>query len=71
MRGARLQDVKEVLGHANLRMTPRHAHLGPAHLRGAVERVEGLGQATPAPKAEPAAEAQPVGAQPVGAQMDT
>jgi hypothetical protein len=66
MRGASLQDVKEVLGHADLRTTLRNAHLSPAHLRGAVERLEGLGQGTPAPSPEPAAESPPV-----GTRMDT
>jgi integrase len=42
MRGATLQEVKEILGHADLSMTLRYAHLSPAHLRGAVERLEGL-----------------------------
>jgi integrase len=42
MRGASLSDVKEILGHADLKMTTRYAHLSPAHLRGAVDRLDGL-----------------------------
>ncbi len=53
MRGASLKDVQEILGHADLRMTSRYAHLSPAHLRGAVERLEAL-----MPAAERAASAQ-------------
>jgi integrase len=34
--------VQEVLGHKDFKMTLRYAHLSPAHLRGAVERLEGL-----------------------------
>jgi integrase len=52
MRGASLKDVQEILGHADLRMTNRYAHLSPAHLRGAVERLEGL---TPALEPSPSA----------------
>jgi integrase len=58
MRGASLADVKEILGHADLKMTLRYAHLGPAHLRGAVDRLDGL---TPAATPETRAEATPVG----------
>ena len=46
MRGATLREVQEVLGHSDLKMTQRYAHLSPAHLRTAVERLEGL---TPVP----------------------
>jgi integrase len=42
MRGATLQEIKEILGHSDIRMTLRYAHLSPAHLRSAVERLEGL-----------------------------
>jgi integrase len=50
MRGASLADVKEILGHADLKMMMRYAHLSPAHLRTAVDRLDGLtaGTATPA-----------------------
>jgi integrase len=48
MRGASLKDVQEVLGHKDFKMTLRYAHLSPAHLRGAVERLEGLASSPPA-----------------------
>jgi integrase len=50
MRGASLQDVKEILGHADIRTTLRYAHLSPAHLRSAVDRLDGLTPATEAPE---------------------
>ena len=50
MRGASLKEVQEVLGHHDFKMTLRYAHLSPAHLRGAVDRLEGL---TPPPASVP------------------
>jgi integrase len=50
MRGASLKDVQEILGHADYKMTQRYAHLSPAHLLAAVERLDGLtGVTTAAP----------------------
>ena len=42
MRGATLTDVKEILGHSDMKTTLRYAHLSPAHLRTAVDRLDGL-----------------------------
>jgi integrase len=36
MRGGSLQELKEILGHADITMTLRDAHLSPAHLRSAM-----------------------------------
>ena len=42
MRGRSLREIQEVLGHKSFSMTLRYAHLSPAHLRTAVESLDGL-----------------------------
>jgi site-specific recombinase XerD len=61
MRGASLKDVQEILGHSDMKMTQRYAHLSPAHLRAAVERLEGLTTAHDRAQAE-SSELTPAGA---------
>jgi integrase len=46
MRGGSLQALKELLGHADLKMTLRYAHLSPDHLRAEVEKTEKPGENT-------------------------
>jgi hypothetical protein len=53
MRGASLSDVKEILGHADMKMTMRYAHLSPAHLRRAVDKLDGLTTTVPVVNANP------------------
>jgi integrase len=48
MRGASLGDLRDLLGHADIKMTMRYAHLSPAHRRAAVDKLVGL---TPVPSA--------------------
>jgi site-specific recombinase XerD len=40
MRGGSLQALKEILGHADLKMTLRYAHLAPDHLRSEIAKTE-------------------------------
>jgi integrase len=40
MRGGSLQALKEILGHTDLKMTLRYAHLAPDHLRGEMIKTE-------------------------------
>jgi integrase len=40
MEGVPLRTIAEVLGHRDLRMTARYAHLSPQHLRGAVQALD-------------------------------
>jgi hypothetical protein len=49
MQGADLLDIKDLLGHADLRMTARYAHLSQAHLVEASARLNGV-FSLPAPR---------------------
>lgn len=40
-KGADLQTIRDLLGHANIRSTERYAHLASHHLHSAVSKVEG------------------------------
>ncbi len=42
MAGVPLRTLAELLGHRTLAMVMRYAHLAPAHLRDAVERIAGI-----------------------------
>ena len=41
MRGASLKDVQEFLGHNNISMTMRYAHLSHAHKKSAICLLDG------------------------------
>ena len=42
MRGASIKEVQEILGHKNLTMTVRYAHLTQEHKKKAVNLLKGL-----------------------------
>jgi integrase len=42
MKGADLDDIRRLLGHSDLRMTIRYAHLLPEHLEAAASRLNGV-----------------------------
>jgi hypothetical protein len=42
MRGGNVTELREILGHADIKMSMRYAHLSPAHLRAAVDKLAGL-----------------------------
>lgn len=53
MQGTPLRTVQELLGHADIRMTIRYAHLSPSHLAEAVAAIETLGEPGCASAASP------------------
>ena len=55
MRGASLKEVQEILGHKNIAMTMRYAHLSQEHKKKAVNRLSGL-TASKKPSKKPADE---------------
>jgi len=54
MRGGGLQALKELLGHADLKMTLRYAHLSQRHLRAEVDKTALPPQAAPTGSRSPA-----------------
>ena len=40
MAGVDLRTVQQLMGHKDIKMTMRYAHLAPDHLKGAVERLD-------------------------------
>ena len=42
MKGAKLKEIQELLGHKSINMTMRYSHLSPEHKRNAVNLLNGL-----------------------------
>jgi integrase len=43
MAGADLPSVQKLMGHSDIKMTMRYAHLAPGHLKAAVDKLNGFG----------------------------
>jgi site-specific recombinase XerD len=56
MRGGSLPSLQQILGHADLKMTLRYAHLAPEHLRSEIAKTERPVEPTLALAAQPAAQ---------------
>ena len=52
MAGVPLRSVAEILGHRDMRMTARYAHLSPQHLRDAMRALDAPSAAGPSAPAE-------------------
>lgn len=39
MRGGSLQALREILGHRDIKLTLRYAHLAPGHLRSEIDKT--------------------------------
>jgi integrase len=51
MRGGRLKELQEILGHKDIKMTMRYAHLSQEHKKKAVNLLNGLTASRKTPKA--------------------
>ena len=52
MSGVDLASVRDLMGHKNIQMTMRYAHLAPAHKLEAIERLVSFGRAVKGPKSQ-------------------
>jgi hypothetical protein len=56
MRGGSLPSLQQILGHADLKMTLRYAHLAPEHLRSEIAKTERPAQSAAALAPRPGAD---------------